>query len=538
MLNQRPLPILLLLFFLAPIHAIAAESFTESFNCESFGDGPRYKIDVREFQIKYSGESLKANLGFISTLRIGAEMEAKTLQKADESTQQWNQLLVGLAEGYNSCAIPKKQFEEALRSLYPGLQSDARQMVDIGKALQEGRQVDVQAFKRLLDQYFQKLERIAKIGDKKEIIQGISDKIEEEHEKTRKLIKPIEPKLDQILNFMQEAANKDQVIANLTQQLQETKAELKKRGSSEAISQLEQGHFEKAEEFFQKEHLEGKAEAAYHLGNIKSAEANFTAAADYYTEAKKLEPNNPEYNAIPKLLKMLPAGYLPPGALPDSRALIPPPPAAGLAAMAYDEEVSRKSLALRNTPRWTLAMLDADLGFPQAAGAFSCALNAPITEQETPHLYMLLRRTLIDAGSSTFAAKNYYSRMRPFVVNKQPICTPMDEEPLTESGSYPSGHAAVGCAWALILSEIAPEQADAIGARGRAFGESRVICNVHWQSDVTEGCFMGTSTVGRLHGDPTFRADLEAAKAELAAVRAKGLKPLRNCAAEAAAMAK
>jgi acid phosphatase (class A) len=232
------------------------------------------------------------------------------------------------------------------------------------------------------------------------------------------------------------------------------------------------------------------------------------------------------------------AGYLPPKALPNSLALIPPPPATGSAALAYDEEVSQKGLALRGRPRWTLAMEDANLTFPQVAGTFSCALNAPITEQDTPHLYMLLRRTLTDAGHSTYTAKNHYNRIRPFVLNKEPICTPDEEELLIKNGSYPSGHAAIGWAWALILSEIAPEQTDAILARGQAFGESRVICNVHWQSDVIEGRFMGAGTVARLHADPTFHADLEAAKAELASVRAKGLKPLRDCAAEAAAMAK
>jgi acid phosphatase (class A) len=40
-----------------------------------------------------------------------------------------------------------------------------------------------------------------------------------------------------------------------------------------------------------------------------------------------------------------------------------------------------------------------------------------------------------------------------------------------------------------------------------------------------------------LHADPAFRADLEAAKAEVAAIRAKGLKPTRDCTAEAAALA-
>ena len=104
-------------------------------------------------------------------------------------------------------------------------------------------------------------------------------------------------------------------------------------------------------------------------------------------------------------------------------------------------------------------------------------------------------------------------------------------------GSYPSGHSSLGWAWALILSEIDPEHSDAILARGRAFCESRVVCGVHWQSDVIEGRFMGASTVARLHADPVFRADIEAAKAELAAVRAKGLKPIRDCEAEAKAMA-
>lgn len=86
------------------------------------------------------------------------------------------------------------------------------------------------------------------------------------------------------------------------------------------------------------------------------------------------------------------------------------------------------------------------------------------------------------------------------------------------NGSYPSTHAAVGWAWALILSEIAPDQTDSILARGRAFGQSRVVCNVHWESDVIEGRFIGAAAVARLHSDSTFLADLEAAKAELAAV--------------------
>jgi len=231
------------------------------------------------------------------------------------------------------------------------------------------------------------------------------------------------------------------------------------------------------------------------------------------------------------------AGYLPKAAVPDSLSLLPPPPAPGSAALAADEEANRKALALRGTPRFALATEDADLLFPHAAGTFSCSLGAPVTQADTPHLYLLLRRVLGDALASTRRAKSQYERRRPFLVNGAPTCTPAEEAELGAQGSYPSGHGASGWAWALVLVEVAPDREDAILARGRAFGQSRVVCNVHWLSDVGEGRIMGAATVARLHADPAFRADLEAARQELAGVRAKGLKPVRDCKAETDALA-
>ena len=226
-------------------------------------------------------------------------------------------------------------------------------------------------------------------------------------------------------------------------------------------------------------------------------------------------------------------GYLKPEVLPNSLALLPPPPTAGSAGFALDEEVSRRSFRFRDTLRWELAAADANLRFPAAAESFSCALGIPITEQNTPHLYLLLRRTLADAGFSTYTAKKQYQRKRPFVLNREPICTPNELEFLVTDGSYPSGHTAIGWAWALILSEIAPERADAILTRGRAYGESRIFCNVHWYSDVVAGRFIGAAAVARLHADSAFQAELRAAKREIDAVRARGLKPARDCDAEA-----
>lgn len=231
------------------------------------------------------------------------------------------------------------------------------------------------------------------------------------------------------------------------------------------------------------------------------------------------------------------AGYLTKEEAPDSLTLVPAPPAAGSAALAADEEANRKGLALRGTPRFAQASEDANLTFPRAAGTFSCSVGAPISEADTPQLYLLLRRVLSDAGYSTSRAKNQYKRPRPFLVNREATCTPAGEAELAKQGSYPSGHSAAGWAWALVLAEVAPDRADAVLARGRAFGQSRVVCNVHWQADVNEGRIMGAATVARLHADPAFAADLEAAKKELAAVRAKALAPVRDCKAEADALA-
>jgi acid phosphatase (class A) len=258
-----------------------------------------------------------------------------------------------------------------------------------------------------------------------------------------------------------------------------------------------------------------------------------------YATANDLLSTPPEKSADSSVYERLGllAGYLEGTEHPDGLVLLPPPPAPGSAALALDEDVARRTFAVRGTPRFAQALSDYDMSFPHAAGTFSCALNAPVTEQDTPSLYKLLRRSLTDAGLSIRPAKDYYKRQRPFVMNKEPICAPETKAQLEKNGSYPSGHTTVGWTWALILTEISPEQTDAILVRARTFGESRNVCNHHWYSDVEWGRSMGAATVARLHANPEFLADLQAAKAELAAVRDKGLAPTRNCSEEAAALA-
>ncbi|MFJ2333439.1 acid phosphatase [Pseudomonas helleri] len=229
-------------------------------------------------------------------------------------------------------------------------------------------------------------------------------------------------------------------------------------------------------------------------------------------------------------------GYLNPADLPLRLALLGAPPKPDSAALARDEEARRAALALRGTAREALAATDAELSFPGPANTFSCAMGTQISEKTTPHLYTLMQRTLTDAGGSTYAGKNAYNRTRPFVVHDEGTCR-KDMEPLLRTdGSWPSGHSAAGWAWGLILAEVNPARATELMTRGLAYGQSRVICNAHWQSDVDAGRIMGAATVASLHSNPAFLKDLAAAKEEIQAAHKAGNTPTENCAAEGVAL--
>lgn len=230
-------------------------------------------------------------------------------------------------------------------------------------------------------------------------------------------------------------------------------------------------------------------------------------------------------------------GYLSEEDQLDSKEFVPIAPHLDSPRQALDNAWANNMLKLRGTARWDLAINDADLYFPAAADVFSCALGIPVTEEDTPSLYMLLRRSLTDIGLASYSAKNAYQRERPFMVNGQPICTPEQDESLRKDGSYPSGHTSIGWGWALLLTELSPDQTDAIVARGRSFGESRNVCNVHWYSDVVAGRLVGAAAVAKLHENEQFLAAMDAAREDIVKARDAGLSPAVDCEAEARALA-
>lgn len=213
------------------------------------------------------------------------------------------------------------------------------------------------------------------------------------------------------------------------------------------------------------------------------------------------------------------AGYLAPSDLPDAARLVGPPPEAGTGTLAGDLQTYHMTRALKGTDRWALASRDADYGAAPMMAVFSCALGVSLTPADAPALEGLFDRLSVDADKAEHAAKQVYRRPRPFLADGGPICVPA-EDWLKKGFSYPSGHATFGWSAGLVLAEIAPDRAGDVLARARSYGESRVVCGVHYESDIAAGREVAGAVVAALQDNAAFKTDLEAARAELARLRA------------------
>lgn len=217
-------------------------------------------------------------------------------------------------------------------------------------------------------------------------------------------------------------------------------------------------------------------------------------------------------------------------------AATPAAPAPGSAAEAADRAASAALAGLADTPRWTLAQTHAEVSPALAVAHFDCPLDTRLSQDPPPALVRLLTRAIRDASVASNAAKERVFRSRPFVNDpNRRVCVRVDAD-LAANSSHPSGHAVVGALFGEIMAEVAPDQAAELRRRGREIGWSRAVCALHYPADAVDGMALGRSLHAAMREHPDYRADLTAARAEVAEARALG-RTNPGCAAERAALA-
>jgi len=248
-------------------------------------DGKHGQIDIEKLKIQYSASEESTTL--LSFIDIKLSKSPKTLQIASEVTQQWNEYLKGLAEGYNTCAITKAEYNNGLQNIFPKLKSDGKYLKKLLGDFQNRQDVSAQEqkermarFESLLKSYYNKLSQFAKLSDREYIIDKINEKfkkgIESVIDSQRKGDRNIIARIDQMeANLVQRVKKLEDKILFINIPKPQT---IKTKLSKKLFSKIEQ------------------AQKAYETGYENFQQARYEESIPYFHKALKNIPT-PEFYA-------------------------------------------------------------------------------------------------------------------------------------------------------------------------------------------------------------------------------------------------
>jgi acid phosphatase (class A) len=143
---------------------------------------------------------------------------------------------------------------------------------------------------------------------------------------------------------------------------------------------------------------------------------------------------------------------------------------------------------------------------------YRTVLGSAFNPAQLPLTAALSKNVGHDESANTKPGKSEFHRVRPYNLDKtlQPVC-----KTKTIDDSYPSGHTTAGYLQALVLVEMVPEQRDAILARTADFGHNRLVCGVHYPTDLEASRALAYAIHAVMDTNPQFQRDMSAARVEL-----------------------
>jgi acid phosphatase (class A) len=200
--------------------------------------------------------------------------------------------------------------------------------------------------------------------------------------------------------------------------------------------------------------------------------------------------------------------YLAAGSV-DFKAILQNPPANDSAQTRKEIDEILEFQASR-TPE-DVARVRSEMGISQAL--FNEVIKQGFDFKAHPVTDAFLTQVQADTQAIIDEAKAHWARPRPY--NVDPAVQPAADRP--GNPSYPSGHAAIGRMFGIVLQQLFPDKKSKLMARGDEIGLDRVIAGVHYRSDVVAGRKLGDAIAAKLLKSKAFQTDLAAAKKELSA---------------------
>jgi acid phosphatase (class A) len=199
-------------------------------------------------------------------------------------------------------------------------------------------------------------------------------------------------------------------------------------------------------------------------------------------------------------------------------AMFPPPPPAASAQTRGELDQLLTFERTRSEADVAAARVDRKTDISRFFGALGFAAGA---SPDLPQLRRLAERVEDDIRPYVRDAKNRFRRLRPYEI--EPRLHPCIGD-VRGDLSYPSGHATYGYVFAYLLRDMVPERRAGIMRRGDEFARQRMVCGVHFQSDLDAARAGAYMLWALIDGDADYHADANAATADLRA--ALGLPPL------------
>ncbi len=188
--------------------------------------------------------------------------------------------------------------------------------------------------------------------------------------------------------------------------------------------------------------------------------------------------------------------------------ILSPPPARGSATAAAELTELHHLEAVRTPAQIAQAQAD---DHEEDIFVFETVLGPGFTAEALPITASLSARVRKEESAAGSPLKTIYHRPRPYQVDNtlHPVC-PLNSEPT----SYPSGHSLSGYLLAFTLVQLVPEKRQEILDRADEYVHNRLICGVHYASDIEASRRVAYAIFGSMVASPDFQRDLAAAREE------------------------